>query len=86
MKLDKYLKEFKYLNESGENKTGLPDKFTVVGNLKNTSSGKAIKGNTYTITAGDKQALMAKNQDKDWFIVTTPILKVALKDGTVEAA
>ena len=75
----------KYLTESGENKTGLPDKFTVVGNLKNTSSGTAIKGNTYTIT-GDNKALMAKNQGKDWFIVTTPILKVAFKDGTVKAA
>jgi hypothetical protein len=75
----------KYLTESGDNKTGLPDKFTVVGNLKNTSSGTAIKGNTYTITAGDNKALMAKAQGKDWFIVTTPILKVAFKDGTVVA-
>jgi hypothetical protein len=75
----------KYMTESGDNKTGLPDKFTVVDNLKNTSSGTAIKGNTYTITAGDNKALMAKNQGKDWFIVTTPILKVAFKDGTVKA-
>lgn len=75
----------KYLTESSDNKTGLPDKFKVVGNLKNTSSGTPVKGNTYTITAGDKDALMAKAQGKDWFIVTTPILKVAFNDGTVVA-
>lgn len=75
----------KYLTESDGNESGLPDKFMVVGDIRNTSSGKAIKGNTYTITSGDKRAVMAKNQGKDWFIVTTQILKVAFKDGTVKA-
>ena len=80
-------KTFKqYLAE--KNNTGLPDKFTVQGNIKNTSSGNPTKGQTYEILAGEKDALKATNvkNKSDWFIVTTPILKVAFKDGTVVAA
>jgi len=76
--LNKYITE-----ENIDNRTGLPDKFKVVDTIRNVSSGTPIKGNTYTITSGDKVALMAKNQGKDWFIVTTPILKLAFKDGLV---
>jgi hypothetical protein len=77
----------KYTHQKGDNDTGLPNKFTVTGNLKNTSSGKPTKGATYFINAGDKKALKAVNvsDDKDWFIVTTPILKLAFGDNIVKA-
>lgn len=72
----------KYLTEA--NKTGLPDSFTVVNPNINTSSGKPIKGHKYTITNGDKSVLKAEGEGKDWFIVTTPILKIAFQDGKVK--
>jgi hypothetical protein len=71
-----------YLTE--ENKTGLPDSFTVIDPNIRTSSGKPVKGNTYHINVGDKTVLKAEGEGKDWFIVTTGILKVAFKEGKVK--
>lgn len=73
------------MSKNPENKTGLGfDKFKIVTGINNTSSGKPKRGMTYEIVAGDKTALRASSSHgRDWFIVTTPILRAHVADGSV---